>query len=69
MSHPHAAEANSRAKAPLRHSLYVQVLTAIAIGIALGHFMPELGTQMKPLGDGFIKLIKMIIAPIIFCTV
>jgi aerobic C4-dicarboxylate transport protein len=49
--------------------LYVQVLAAIAIGIALGHFNPELGQQMKPLGDGFIKLIKMVIAPIIFCTV
>jgi aerobic C4-dicarboxylate transport protein len=49
--------------------LYVQVLVAIAIGIALGHFSPELGQQMKPLGDGFINLIKMVIAPIIFCTV
>ena len=50
-------------------SLYVQVLIAIAIGVALGHFYPETGAAMKPLGDGFIKLIKMIIAPIIFCTV
>lgn len=50
-------------------SLYFQVLTAIAIGVALGHFYPETGAAMKPLGDGFIKLIKMIIAPIIFCTV
>jgi aerobic C4-dicarboxylate transport protein len=49
--------------------LYLQVLTAIVIGIALGHFYPEIGVAMKPLGDGFIKLIKMIIAPIIFCTV
>lgn len=51
-----------------RH-LYFQVLTAILIGILLGHFYPETGVAMKPLGDGFIKLIKMIIAPIIFCTV
>ncbi len=51
------------------HSLYFQVLTAIAIGVTLGHFYPETGAAMKPLGDGFIKLIKMIIAPIIFCTV
>ncbi|HQO29059.1 MAG TPA: dicarboxylate/amino acid:cation symporter [Accumulibacter sp.] len=51
------------------HSLYFQVITAIVIGILLGHFYPELGAKMKPLGDGFIKLIKMIIAPIIFCTV
>src|SRR4051795_585405 len=50
-------------------SLYVQVLAAIALGVLLGFLYPELGAQMKPLGDGFIKLIKMIIAPIIFCTV
>ncbi|WP_262965795.1 dicarboxylate/amino acid:cation symporter [Methylobacter psychrophilus] len=49
--------------------LYVQVLTAITFGIFLGYFYPETATTMKPLGDGFIKLIKMIIAPIIFCTV
>src|SRR5947207_13258369 len=54
---------------PFYRSLYVQVLTAIAIGVALGHFYPQLGEQMKPLGDAFIKLIKMVIAPIIFCTV
>ena len=49
--------------------LYVQVLIAIAVGILLGHFYPSLGELMKPLGDGFIKLIKMVIAPIIFFTV
>jgi aerobic C4-dicarboxylate transport protein len=49
--------------------LYLQVLVAIVIGILLGHFYPETGIAMKPFGDGFIKLIKMIIAPIIFCTV
>ena len=49
--------------------LYVQVLAAIAIGILLGHFYPAIAVEMKPLGDAFIKLIKMIIAPIIFCTV
>ena len=49
---------------PIYKSLYVQVITAIVIGVALGHFNPELGTAMKPLGDGFIKLIKMIIAPL-----
>ena len=48
---------------------YFQVLTAIVLGVLLGHFYPELGEQMKPLGDAFIKTIKMIIAPIIFCTV
>ncbi|SMP68184.1 dicarboxylate/amino acid:cation symporter [Noviherbaspirillum suwonense] len=54
---------------PFYRSLYVQVLAAILIGVLLGHFYPESGAAMKPLGDGFIKLIKMIIAPIIFCTV
>ena len=54
---------------PLYRSLYFQVICAIVIGVLLGHFYPEAGTAMKPLGDGFIKLIKMIIAPIIFCTV
>ena len=54
---------------PLYKSLYFQVIVAIVIGVLLGHFFPETGTAMKPLGDGFIKLIKMIIAPIIFCTV
>lgn len=49
--------------------LYVQVLIAIAIGIAVGYFYPDLGKQLKPLGDGFIALIKMMIAPVIFCTV
>ncbi|MCX6602945.1 MAG: dicarboxylate/amino acid:cation symporter [Acidobacteria bacterium] len=50
-------------------SLYVQVLLAIALGCALGYLAPETGAAMKPLGDGFIKLIKMVIAPIIFTTV
>src|SRR5258707_11083586 len=54
---------------PLYKSLYFQVITAIVIGVILGHFAPSTGEAMKPLGDGFIKLIKMIIAPIIFCTV
>jgi aerobic C4-dicarboxylate transport protein len=50
-------------------TLYFQVVVAIIIGVLLGHFYPATGAAMKPLGDGFIKLIKMIIAPIIFCTV
>jgi aerobic C4-dicarboxylate transport protein len=49
--------------------LYFQVLLAILVGVLLGHFFPGLATKMKPLGDGFIKLIKMLIAPIIFATV
>jgi aerobic C4-dicarboxylate transport protein len=56
-------------KKPLYKSLYLQVIAAIIVGILLGYFFPETGAAMKPLGDGFIKLIKMIIAPIIFCTV
>ncbi len=59
----------SARKLPLYRSLYVQVITAVIIGVLLGHFYPAVGEAMKPLGDGFIKLIKMIIAPIIFCTV
>ena len=54
---------------PIYAHLYVQVLAAIVIGAALGHVYPATGEAMKPLGDGFIKLIKMIIAPIIFFTV
>jgi aerobic C4-dicarboxylate transport protein len=56
-------------KKPFYKVLYVQVLFAIIIGVLLGIFDPALGEKMKPLGDGFIKLIKMIIAPVIFCTV
>jgi len=49
--------------------LYLQVIIAVVLGIAVGHYFPDLGKSLKPLGDGFIKLIKMLIAPIIFCTV
>jgi aerobic C4-dicarboxylate transport protein len=67
------AEATSAAPIPhhkpFYKSLYVQVLGAIFAGVLLGHFYPQLGEQMKPLGDAFIKMIKMVIAPIIFCTV
>ncbi|OCQ51752.1 Aerobic C4-dicarboxylate transport protein [Photorhabdus australis subsp. thailandensis] len=56
-------------KKNLLKSLYFQVLVAITVGILLGHFYPELGEEMKPLGDGFVKLVKMVIAPVIFCTV
>ena len=56
-------------KPALYRSLYFQVVCAVIAGIALGYFYPALGAEMKPLGDGFIKLIKMMIAPIIFCTV
>ncbi len=49
--------------------LYVQVLIAVAAGIAVGYVYPALGVELKPLGDAFIKLIKLVIAPVIFCTV
>lgn len=49
--------------------LYIQVLIAIIVGVLLGYFYPSLGEKMKPLGDGFIGLIKMIIAPVIFITI
>ncbi|NHC04801.1 dicarboxylate/amino acid:cation symporter [Acinetobacter sp. 187] len=49
--------------------LYFQVIVAIIAGMLLGHFMPELGTSLKPLGDAFIKIVKMIISPVIFLTV
>src|SRR5437868_7019235 len=54
---------------PLYQSLYFQVIVSIVIGVLLGYFKPDWGVEMRPLGDGFIKLIKMMIAPIIFCTV
>jgi aerobic C4-dicarboxylate transport protein len=54
---------------PLYASLYFQVIVAIVIGVLVGHFAPATGVAMKPFGDAFIKLIKMLIAPIIFCTV
>ena len=59
----------ARAHKPLYKSLYLQVIVAIVIGVLLGHFFPDTGSAMKPLGDGFIKLIKMVITPIIFCTI
>ena len=50
-------------------SLYTQVLVAVVIGALLGHFYPAYGKLMQPLGDGFVKLVRMVIAPIIFVTV
>lgn len=54
---------------PLYQVLYVQVLAAIALGVLVGHLWPATAVEMKPLGDAFIKLIKMVIALVIFCTV
>lgn len=59
----------SSRKLPFYRVLYVQVIIAIILGILLGHFYPDVGESFKPLGDGFIKIVKMIIAPVIFLTV
>jgi len=53
----------------LQHTLYLQVLVGLTLGIAVGHFWPEVGASLKPLGDGFVKLVKMMIAPVVFCTI
>jgi aerobic C4-dicarboxylate transport protein len=68
MQIPHHAGATMAPK-PFYRQLYVQVLTAIVLGITVGHFWPEIGASLKPLGDAFVKLVKMIIAPVIFLTV
>lgn len=60
---------SSTKRTPIYKVLYFQVICAIVIGVLLGMFFPDIGAQMKPFGDGFIRLIKMIIAPVIFCTV
>jgi len=57
------------ARRPWYRLLYVQVLIAIVIGVLLGTFAPDTGAAMKPLGDAFVNLIRMMIAPVIFCTV
>lgn len=59
----------SKKRTPIYKVLYFQVICAIIFGVFLGYFFPDVGAQMKPFGDGFIRLIKMIIAPVIFCTV
>lgn len=59
----------TKGKLPFYRQMYVQVLTAIAAGILLGHFYPQVGASMQPLGDAFIKLVRMVIAPVIFLTV
>lgn len=59
----------AKKRTPIYKVLYFQVICAIICGVLLGYFVPDVGAQMKPFGDGFIKLIKMIIAPVIFCTV
>jgi aerobic C4-dicarboxylate transport protein len=64
-----APASTTRQHRPWYTILYVQVLIAIAVGVLVGYYFPDLGKELKPLGDGFIALIKMMIAPVIFCTV
>jgi aerobic C4-dicarboxylate transport protein len=64
-----APASTTRPRRPWYTILYVQVLIAIVIGVVVGYYFPDLGKELKPLGDGFIALIKMMIAPVIFCTV
>src|SRR5207248_2669290 len=66
---PAPANVRRSARTPFYRHLYIQVLLAVFLGIIVGFWFPKFGQSMKPLGDAFIKLIKMLIAPIIFCTV
>jgi aerobic C4-dicarboxylate transport protein len=64
-----AAEPMAERRLPLYRQLYFQVVVAITLGVLVGHVEPEIGAALKPLGDAFIKLVKMIIAPVIFLTI
>jgi len=66
---PPTDQAHAPASKPWYAQLYLQVLIAITAGVLLGHFYPQTGEAMKPIGDAFIKLVKMIIAPVIFLTI
>jgi aerobic C4-dicarboxylate transport protein len=63
---PHATPHKPR---KFYHALYFQVLVGLAAGILLGHFWPDFGASLKPLGDAFVKIVKMMIAPVVFCTI
>jgi aerobic C4-dicarboxylate transport protein len=66
---PAEVPAAQHRRTPWYKVLYVQVVIAIGLGIAIGHFYPSIGVKLKPLGDVFVALIKMMIAPVIFCTI
>ncbi|KIE27283.1 C4-dicarboxylate transporter [Streptomyces sp. MUSC 125] len=68
-STPHPAPAAPRVERDRTHYLYIAVIAAVALGIAVGLIWPDAAVQLKPLGTGFVKLIKMMISPIIFCTI
>ena len=67
--HPLPAPTAESLRLPFYRQLYFQVVLAIVLGVLLGHFEPAYGEALKPLGDAFIKLVKMIIAPVIFLTI
>ncbi|MDD7834505.1 cation:dicarboxylate symporter family transporter [Paenarthrobacter sp. AB444] len=64
-----ASAVSQAAKKPLYKSLFFQILVAVVLGISIGYLWPDLGSALRPLGDGFIQLIKMIIAPLIFLVI
>lgn len=63
------ADRSRETRKPFYRVLYVQVLIGLVLGVTIGHFWPEFGAALKPFGDGFVKLVKMMIAPIVFCTI
>jgi len=65
----HAEAARPRKPAKLYQLLYVQVLAGAVLGVVIGYFWPHLGTELKPFGDAFVKLVKMMIPPVVFCTI
>lgn len=67
--HATSKDSAGRKRVPWYKALYVQVLVAVVIGIAIGHFFPKTGVALKPLGDAFVSLIRMMIAPVIFCVI
>jgi Na+/H+-dicarboxylate symporter len=64
-----AVQAGATRRRGLHRILYVQVLLGLTAGVLIGHLWPGAGVKLKPLGDGFVKLIKMMISPIVFCTI
>src|SRR3989337_766997 len=66
---PHPDPAADNGKPAIRNTLYLQVLVAIVLGAILGYVKPAWGVELKPLGDAFVNLVKMLIGPIIFTTV
>ncbi|MGH3363567.1 MAG: cation:dicarboxylate symporter family transporter, partial [Nocardioidaceae bacterium] len=64
-----ASQATPRQKRDRTHYLYLAVLAAVALGIAVGFLAPDVAVELEPLGEAFVGLIKMMIAPVIFCTI